>query len=482
MIPIKSTESPREPLYREIEEPQAFPIDALGEVLAPAVRSLVKAVKAPDSICAQSILAAASLAAQGHKNVTIDGRTYPISEYFLTIAASGERKSGVDEPALRAHVVWEKSKLSKYYSEFREFEQAQELFEHERGQAVAKGGCNLADGSSLGKPPCRPLSPNLLIEEPTYEGLVKLLEYNLPSIGIFSDEGGRFIGGAAMRQENLLKTISGFSNLWDGKAISRARAGDGTTKMYGRRLSAHLLVQPTVANLFLGNQVTNGQGFLARFLIAYPRSTMGTRKYEALFLSEDSSMQHYWSKMTALLNKPFLITEDSRGELAPESLQLTKGAHEVWVAFHDYIEFDLVDDGAYRPIAPFAGKCAEHVLRIAGILTVVNNFETSTISEDNLLAAITVVKFYLAEALRLHGSSQVSQDLIEAKALYDWIEDKGLRLVYPSLIYQKGPRFIRDKKRTFALLEILSNHGWLHRHGPKQIDGKMRQDVWGVVE
>ena len=73
-------------------------------------------------------------------------------------------------------------------------------------------------------------------EEPTYEGLVKALDTGWPSMGIFSDEGGRFLGGHGMNSENQLKTISGLSKMWDGKAITRTRAGDGSHKIYGRRL------------------------------------------------------------------------------------------------------------------------------------------------------------------------------------------------------------------------------------------------------
>ena len=42
--------------------------------------------------------------------------------------------------------------------------------------------------------PLPPLKPILTTEEPTYEGLVKLLLVGQPSMGLFSDEGGRFLG------------------------------------------------------------------------------------------------------------------------------------------------------------------------------------------------------------------------------------------------------------------------------------------------
>lgn len=55
-------------------------------------------------------------------------------------------------------------------------------------------------------PPIAPLHPLTLVEEPTYEGIVKYLDIGQPSIGLFSDEGGRFFGGHAMSRDNQIKT------------------------------------------------------------------------------------------------------------------------------------------------------------------------------------------------------------------------------------------------------------------------------------
>jgi hypothetical protein len=51
--------------------------------------------------------------------------------------------------------------------------------------------------------------------EPTFEGLTKQFHNHHPSLGIFASEGGQFIGGHAMYEENKLRTASGLSELWD---------------------------------------------------------------------------------------------------------------------------------------------------------------------------------------------------------------------------------------------------------------------------
>ena len=62
----------------------------------------------------------------------------------------------------------------------------------------------------------------LTCPEPTFEGLTRLLAGGQPSMGIFSGEGGQFLGGHGMNQDNKLKTAAAMSGLWDGRR-SRGR-------------------------------------------------------------------------------------------------------------------------------------------------------------------------------------------------------------------------------------------------------------------
>ena len=92
---------PPRPLMRELPPADPFPVDALGAVLAPVARAIHDRIQAPIAICAQSVLATATLAVQGHANVELPtGHAKPLSSYFVTVAASGERKSAVDHEAL----------------------------------------------------------------------------------------------------------------------------------------------------------------------------------------------------------------------------------------------------------------------------------------------------------------------------------------------------------------------------------------------
>ena len=68
------------------------------------------------------------------------------------------------------------------------------------------------------------------------------------------------------------------------------RAADGAAKYFGRRLALHLMMQPVIAETILSDNVLTGQGFLARSLLAWPTSTIGSRQYVEVDLAADPAI------------------------------------------------------------------------------------------------------------------------------------------------------------------------------------------------
>jgi hypothetical protein len=118
----------------------------------------------------------------------------------------------------------------------------------------------------------------LTCPEPTFEGLCSLFSTGHRALGVFSDEGGHFVGGHALSEDTRLRTAAGLSSLWDGSPIKRVRAArDGSYVLPGRRLAMHLMLQPNVAAGLLSDPVLKDQGLLSRILVSHPQSTAGTR-------------------------------------------------------------------------------------------------------------------------------------------------------------------------------------------------------------
>ncbi len=285
-----------EPLRAAIPSADPYPVDALGDVLGGAGKALHETVKAPLTLCAQSVLAAASLAAQAHFDVVLPwGGKKPLSLFLLTVAESGERKSSTDDVVLGAAKAQERSDMQGYQAllDAYEAELAQWKAKNEaatkkaakaKTQSFADDAAN--DAHEAGPKPKGPIMPLRFVTDPTVEGLYKLLAASQSSVALFSDEGGLLIGGHALNSDNALKTMARWCKLWDGSPFDRVRAGDGSGYLYGRRMALHQLAQPEVMQTLLGDRMANGQGFLARCLTAWPESTIGSRE---LVLNCDNS-------------------------------------------------------------------------------------------------------------------------------------------------------------------------------------------------
>lgn len=479
--PTTHPKEPPRPLIRETPPPEPFPVDALGPLLGDAALIMHDIIQSPLALCCQSVLAAAALAVQPHGNVANDGREHPLSAYFVTVAVSGERKSATDDAALYEHRRWEAELQQRYSRDQANYLNDVEAFKKSKEEALKKAKGYAAKKTAiaeLGDPPIAPAIPLLLAQEPTYEGLCKALMASRPSIGIFNDESGTFLNGNALNDENRIKMAAGLSKLWDGKEISRVRAGDGVVEIRNRRVSMHLMAQPKIAEAFLGDSVLIDQGLVSRILAVCPTSTAGSRMYKSKDLSQEPAMRRYYDRMATILRKPLPILAEDDKQLLPPTLKFSPEAKALWIEFHDLIESQLADEQPLAPVRGFANKAPEHALRLAGILTLIEN--EPSINYTTMANGIELTQHYISEALRLFHSGLTDPQLEQAQKLLEWCQKH--EFVYLRKIYQFGPNSIRDAKVAKVAAAILQEHGWLEpvQRG-MEIDGTHRRDVWRVI-
>ena len=335
----------------------------------------------------------------------------------------------------------------------------------------------------LGPPPAPPLTPILTCPEPTYQGLVKRLAGGQPSIGIFAGEGGQFIGGYGMNDDNKLATAGGLSDAWDGVPIKRVRSGDGVTILPGRRVAMHLLAQPDVAAMMLADRLLLSQGLLSRILVTAPESLAGTRMWREPSEDSDRAIKRYGARILDILERPLPLVDGKTNELAPRCLPLTADARKIWIEFADNIEAQIKDDGVFAPIRGLANKLPEHAQRLGSVTALVADIEAGALSADDLARGIMLAQHYAAEALRLFEASQVSGDLMLAQRLLIWLTSawSGTAVSLPD-VYQHGPSAIRNKTMAGRIVGILEDHGWLSKiEGGAEVAGHQRRDAWHII-
>lgn len=483
----KEAKGEKRPLHREVAPPRPFPMQALGP-LRQAAEAIQARTQVPPALAAQSVLAAATLAAQAHADVQLPhGAVRPLVGLFLTIAGSGERKTSADNIALaeayKVEEEWRAAYADELYAYRRDLAAYKEAVEEAKKGAKKNGRAAIREAlASVGQEPREPPQPMMLVSDPTPEGLVIHLAHSRPWAGLFTSEGGLFVGGHAMNDDNRMRTAGLLNTLWDGAAIRRQRVLTGVAFLPGRRVSAHLMMQSAVAAKLMGDAMLDDMGLLARCLTVEPESTIGTRMFRDAPETTIYHLGDYHHRIGKLLRTLPRTRNDDDRILDPRFIELSDEARELWIGFHDEVERDLADGGALRPIRGFGAKLAEHAGRLAAVLTIYSDPDAAAVGPENMVSGITLAKHYAAEALRLQGAAVVAPDLLLAARLLKWWQARPDPRLHLAQVYQRGLNALDNAEKARRIVKVLTEHGYAAQL--KQgtvVDGAPRREAWTLL-
>lgn len=293
-----------------------YPVDELPTVVRSAVIEVQGFTKAPFAMVACSALATLSLTAQAHHDVQrAEKLTGPIGLYFLVIAESGERKTtcdGIFSKVLRDYEGQQqesaKPDVKRYEAEKCGWDAIktgivdrikQEAKNNKSTERIEQDLHNHIDNE-----PKPPRIPRLVYSDFTPEALTHCLAHQWPSGGVVSSEGGAVFGSHGMGKESQMRTLSSLNQLWDGARLTFDRKG-GSYVIDGARLTMSLQVQEATLMEFFKKTgaLARGTGFLARFLMAHPESTQGTRLFSEP-PKDTPSLAEYYNQINRILQTP----------------------------------------------------------------------------------------------------------------------------------------------------------------------------------
>ncbi|WP_439683408.1 DUF3987 domain-containing protein [Cupriavidus oxalaticus] len=457
-----------QPLIAKIE-PEPYPLEALPPAIRAAVEEVQGFVRAPVPLVVSCALSALSLAVQPHTDVQRAEKLQgPSSLFLLTIADSGERKSSCDRLFMQAIRDFERAQEELHKPAIQAYKAVHAAWSAKRDgvqqrikEAVKKGKPTTDFEDELRDlemhAPEAPRVPRLLYESVTPEKLAFELGTAWPAGGIVSAEAGIVFGGHAMGSDSVMRNLAQLNQLWDGAPLRVDRRTSESFSVRGARLTVSLQIQEATLRSFFDRAglLARGTGFLARFLIALPQSTQGTR----LFREAPTSCAHldaFNHRITELLEQPAPITKD--GALAPAMLSLTPAAKTVWVAFHDDLERDLASGGDLHQIRDVASKAADNAARLAALFHVYSG--TGTAIDDDIMArACTLVAWHLSESRRFFGELALPQQMADACRLDDWLLEhcrrEGTHMVSKRDAQRLGP--LRDGGKLDAAITELAS-------------------------
>jgi hypothetical protein len=424
----------------------AYPVHALGVRGSAAVAAIQNIIQAPAGLCAQSVLTTMSTVVSSWGEVeTIYGSPSIFSLWAFTIAQSGERKSSADKEALAGIRSYEKALRRAYAAELAAIEAADDE-----------------------KRP-HPSLPEILISEPTYEGLLGVAGRGQGFVCLANDDAAGFLRGHAMSRDNRSKMLSGLSQMFSGTPIKRPRAHQRDEYIDGVPLTMHLMFQPKYLSEVFDDEELADQGFLNRVFCCYPKSTMGTRFFKRPAPADRAALQDFAAHCLEILRelayrRELHLTDDE--DSAPV-LALDDDAHARLVAWHDELEAGLND--RFLSVRTYAGRCVEHATRLAAVITLFDDINAKAVSLAAAESAVELMSFYLEEYRHLRRMAHAREEVGSARTLGSWLVGRfGAGGDFaPRAISQFGPNALRDTTARDAAMKTLIEH-----HLIEEVPGK----------
>ncbi|WP_159717923.1 YfjI family protein [Geminicoccus flavidas] len=465
------------PLFADHERSTEYPLHVLPPVMRDAITDVRAYGQQPIALVACSALATASLVTQGLADVArTPSLISPTWLNLLVIAESGERKTTADKRMARAIRQWQQVQQANRRPghEQQKDRRAVWLAKRDGLLAAIKKAVGAAKREERDKaieleaalqgmgpmPVVDPL-PVLFMEDTNPEALSIDLANGWPSSSLWSDEGGLVVSGHGMSEQSILRYFALLNRLWDGNPFTRRRSTRESVEVRGRRFTASLMMQAQVVSKLLaaGDGLSRGTGFLARFLIAWPRSTMGLRLYQAG--STGTPALAVWDELlTQLLEMPLPVDPeaDLPMVLKPPILPLSQPAFERWRSFFDDVECELGPRGELADLPDFGSKAAEQAARIAGVLHVLVHGPTGEIGIGSMDAGVEIAAWHLHEARRMFAMIGRDGVATDAAALLSWTMEQA-EPVTMKRVLQYGPSRTRTKERRDGAIAKLTENG-----------------------
>ena len=454
-------------------DPSDYPIDALPLLIRSAVEEVCAFVKAPVAMVGMSALAALSVAIQAHTDVQRDPILQgPCGLFLLCIADSGERKTSADGYFSKTIREYEKREREKAKPLIKAYETETEAWKSRKSGMLEKIKALEKDSRPTQEQEdllheldhCKPIPPRvprLMFSDATPEALALNLVNGWPSGGVFSNEAGMVLGGHAMNKDTAMRNMSRLNQLWDGTIATTDRVLAASYDETVARLTISLQVQEPTLRAFFANtkELARGTGFLARFLVAWPTSTIGTRTYEP---PSDvwPALAAFNNRLSAILDSPAPV--DENGILTPAKLALSPEAKTAWAYFHNQIEAKLGPGGELIDLRDVGSKAADNVARLAALFHMFNK-GNGEIDFDCIESATRIVTWHLLESKRFLGELAMPAELANPMRLEAWLIDYCRRentdKVPTKKAQQFGPSGLREKAMIDGAVKELSELG-----------------------
>lgn len=440
-----------EPLEDDNTPATRYPIEAWIGVLGDAVRAIAHHAQVPEAMAGQCVLGALATMLQQYINATFaDGEPMPVSLFLLTRGASTDGKNRTVRFSHKVIKDHQKNLDDKHREDL-------EIWQADKRATPRKE----LDNFLLNNP--QPVQKTLFVSSGTLQGIIgEMLNNQQKSMAWVTSDAGQFFGGYSMDDKNGNKTIADLSDVWSEGYFDNVTKGNmGNKRAYDLRFTLDLQGQDEIIRIPLADPIMNGQGFLPRFLFAFPDSMRGKRVYNTPERINDNSehdprLQAYWQACRALLD-PLPSTKQTDDKGNPIKINMTfadQHARQALADYQQYCENAIGKGGRLEKYPAYAGRQAENASRIASLMAY---FEGRTaLTVDDIKRASLLTEYSISERLRYDGESMGGDSAgNDSQKLVNWLiakaKAKDTNVLNKSYVSQNAPTSLRGKKLEYLL-------------------------------
>ena len=410
-----------EPLANDPSNPTPYPINAFNGLLQNVVKAVAHYSQVPDAMAGQCVLGALAHMGQRFIDAPMGHGHMPASLILIT---EGESGSGKTQAMGLTHFKikeYERQQYSTYLDDIA-------AWDSEKAGLKGKELAQFLEDNP------KPQNPKTLFDDATIEPILdRFISGEMNNASWTTDEAGQFFNGHTMTGDTAGSALSALTKLWSDGEVSRLRSQKSAyatpqTDAHSVRMTLLLQGQRVVLEQALTDPLMNGQGFLARALIACPPDLRGKRIWDNPQRRNDSPYDNphlieYWSRCHALLD-PLPANEPTTAQGQPQriKMQWAEGAEQVFCNHMQGIENRQANGQTLEYLKAYASRMAENASRIASLMAFFDGRKIITI--DDITRAFMLVEYSTAERLRYLDATPTGEQN-DSEKLSSWLVDKA---------------------------------------------------------
>ena len=460
-----------EPLDDDTAPATRYPIEAWAGVLRDAVEAIAYHAQVPQAMAGQCVLGALATILQQYINAAFaDGEPMPVSLFLLTRGASTDGKNRTVRFSHKVIKDHQRKLDDKYRDDL-------DVWQADKRATPRKE----LDNFLITNP--QPVQKTLFVSSGTLQGIIsEMLNNQQKSIAWVTSDAGQFFGGYSMDDKNGNKTIADLSDVWsEGYFDNVTKGNTGNKRAYDLRFTLDLQGQDEIIRNPLADPIMNGQGFLPRFLFAFPDSMRGKRVYNTNERMNDNSehdprLVAYWQACSILLDPvPSSIEYDSDNN--PIKINMGFADQHARQALADYqqqCENAIAIGGRLEKYPAYAGRQAENASRIAALMAYFDGRTLLTV--DDIKRASLLTEYSITERMRYDGESMGGDSAeSDSQKLVNWLikkaKEKNTASFNRTYIANNCPNPMRKSSRILQQeLDHLESAGYIRQ----ETDGRKK--------